>query len=196
MLIMNHVFLKNIKNNSCENNKENIFLYYLYMNISPTTKKRINDRERLVKKHEREIEEQKIIISDLENEIEKLEDDMENEFDDIYNSAKYKRIWNDFKVNKSIAKKRIYVDNYKNPIMYINNRIQTANNLLKQATEKRDKRIAEILNILPKKTKTASLRRQKSKSRSGSPKGASGSPKGASKKGGGRKRNRKTKRKC
>jgi len=184
---MNHVFLKNIKNNSCENNKENIFLYYLYMNISPTTKKRINDRERLVKKHEREIEEQKIIISDLENEIEKLEDDMENEFDDIYNSAKYKRIWNDFKVNKSIAKKRIYVDNYKNPITYRNNKIETANNLLKQATEKRDKRIAEILDILPKKTKSANFRQIKSGSKSPTKKKLS--------KGGKKKKRRKTKNK-
>lgn len=128
------------------------------MNITPTTQKKIDDRDRLVKKHEREIEEQKDIISNLEKEIEKLEHDMKKDFEDIYNSANYRRIWNDFKVNKSIAEKKIYFDNYQNPIKYKNNLISSANNLLKQATEKRDKRITQILNMLPKKTKSANFR--------------------------------------
>lgn len=128
------------------------------MNISSNTKKKIDELDRLVKKHEREIEEQKDIISNLEKEIEKMEDDMKKEFEDIYNSANYRRIWNDFKVDKSVAEKKIYFDNYQKPIKYKNNKIETANYLLKQATEKRDKRIAEILDILPKKTKSANFR--------------------------------------
>ena len=157
------------------------------MNITPTTQKKIDELDRLVKKHEREIEEQKDIISKLENEIKKMEDDMKKEFDDIYNSANYKRIWNDFKVDKSIAEKKIYFDNYQNPIKYKNNLISSANNLLKQATEKRDKRISQILNMLPKKTKSANFRQIKSGSKS------------PTKKGGRRKKKKKTKkrkRKC
>jgi len=46
------------------------------MNISPNTKNKIDELDRLVKKHEREIKEQKDIISNLENEIEKMEDDI------------------------------------------------------------------------------------------------------------------------
>ena len=128
------------------------------MNITPSTQKKIDELDRLVKKHEKEIEEQKDIITKLENEIEKLKDDMKKDFEDIYNSANYRRIWNDFKVNKSIAEKRIYIDNYQKPIGYINNKIETANNLLKEATKKRDKRITQILNMLPKKTKSANFR--------------------------------------
>ena len=134
------------------------------MNISPNTKRKIDELDGLVKKHEREIEEQKNIITKLQNEIEKIEDDMQTEFNDIYNSANYKRIWNDLKVDKSIAEK-IYFDNYQNPIKYKKNLISSANNLLKQATEKRDKRISQILNMLPKTTKSANFRK-KTKSKS------------------------------
>ena len=88
------------------NNKE-IFLYYLYMNISPTTQQKIDELDRLVKKHEQEIEEQKKKIIELEDEIEQIENDMKNDFEDIYNSANYRRIWNDLKVNKSIAESRL-----------------------------------------------------------------------------------------
>ena len=145
------------------------------MNISPSTQKKIDELDGLVKKHEYEIKEQKKTIRELENEIEQIENNMKNDFEDIYNSANYRRIWNDFKVDKSIAEKKIYFDNYKNPINYKNNSIESAKYLLKQANEKRDKRIAQILSILPKKTKSANfrktLRSHRSRSRSNSKEG-------------------------
>lgn len=151
------------------------------MNISPTTKKKIDDRDRLVKKHEREIEEQTGEIIKLNNELEKKEAEIENEFKDIYKSKHYKKIWGDLEVNEVMARNTILNQVFEKEISYINNRINIANMLLNQANEKRLKRIDEIKKLLPKKTKSANFRQFSKKSRSRSK--------------GGRKR-KKTKRRC
>ena len=128
------------------------------MNISPTTKKRIDDRDRLVKKHEREIEEQTDVIIKLNNELEKKEAEIENEFTDIYKSKHYKKMWGDLEVNEVMARNTIFKQVFEKEIKYINNRIDIANMLLNDAIKKRNQRIDEIKKLLPKKTKSANFR--------------------------------------
>ena len=139
------------------------------MSASPTTKKRIDDRVRLVQKHENEISEQEDVLSTLYDNMKDIEDEMDDDFDDIYNSPHYKRLWNQLKVNETMAKKTIYKNVYEKQFKLINDKINIANMLLEQAIEKKTKRIKEIKDLLPKKTKGASFRhntQKKSKSKS------------------------------
>lgn len=136
------------------------------MNISPITKKRIEDRDRLVKKHEREIEEEAEKLNILNTQLEKIEDEVEEDFKDIYKSKHYKKIWGDLEVNEIMARNTIFKQVFEKEIRYINNQINIANMLLTQANEKRLKRIDEIKKLLPKKTKSANFRQFSKKSRS------------------------------
>lgn len=127
------------------------------MSVSPNTKKR-NELDRLITKHENEINQHTENIIELDNQFEKIEDEIEKELNDnnIYKSQLYREIWNDLKVNKVMARNTIFRKIYENQIKYINNKIDIENMLMAQANEKRLKRIDQIKEM--KRTKNTNFR--------------------------------------
>ena len=127
------------------------------MSVSPNSKKR-NELDKLITKHENEINQHTENIIELNNQLEKIEDEIEKELNDnnIYNSQHYRQIWNDLKVNKVMARNTIFYKIYEKPIKYINNKIDIENMLMTQANEKRLKRIEQIKEM--KRTKNPNFR--------------------------------------
>lgn len=135
------------------------------MNINAVTKKRIDDRVRLVEKHEREIEEQQQILINLNDQLEDIDDEIKEEFNNVYKSKHYKSIWGTLEVNKKMAKDTIFRKVYEKQVQLINNKINIANTLLEEAIKKKNKRVKEIKELLPKKTKSATFRQTTNRSK-------------------------------